>query len=62
MARFEAALARLTEEKRLVVLLVDREGVTGEEAARILGAPLNTIWTRLHYARAELRKALAHDA
>jgi RNA polymerase sigma-70 factor (ECF subfamily) len=59
MQRFERALSRLSEEKRLVVLLVDREGLTGEEAARVLDAPLNTVWTRLHYARAELRKALA---
>jgi RNA polymerase sigma-70 factor (ECF subfamily) len=61
MRRFESALARLTDEKRLVVLLVDREGVSGEEASRILGVPLNTVWTRLHYGRAELRKALGHE-
>ena len=58
----ERALARLSEEKRLAVLLVDREGLTGEETARALGVPLNTVWTRLHYARAELRKAIGHAA
>ena len=59
MRRFDAALAKLSEEKRLVVLLVEAEGLSGEEAARALGIPLNTVWTRLHYAREELRRALA---
>ena len=58
MARFEQVLARLPEEKRLVLLLVEREGLSGEEVARALQVPLNTVWTRLHYARAEVRKAL----
>ncbi len=59
LGRFEEALARLPEEKRLVLLLIEREGLTGEEVAEALHVPLNTVWTRLHYARAELRKALA---
>ena len=58
MTRFEQALARLPEEKRLVLLLVEREGLSGDEVAEALHVPLNTVWTRLHYARAELRKAL----
>jgi RNA polymerase sigma-70 factor (ECF subfamily) len=56
--RFEAALAGLPEEKRLVVLLIEREGWSGEEVAEALRVPLNTVWTRLHYARVELRQAL----
>jgi RNA polymerase sigma-70 factor (ECF subfamily) len=59
MGRFDDALARLTEEKRLAFLLVEREGLSGEEVARALGIPVNTVWTRLHHARSELRKALA---
>jgi RNA polymerase sigma-70 factor (ECF subfamily) len=59
--RFESALARLSQEKRLVVLLVDREGFAGEDVARMLATPLNTVWTRLHYGRAELRKALRKE-
>jgi RNA polymerase sigma-70 factor (ECF subfamily) len=58
LGRVERALAALSEDKRLVVLLIEREGLTGEEVARALGVPLNTVWTRLHYARAELRAAL----
>jgi RNA polymerase sigma-70 factor (ECF subfamily) len=58
LTRFEQALARLPEEKRLVLLLIEREGLSGEEVATALKVPLNTVWTRLHYARAELRLAL----
>ncbi len=58
LRRFDAALARLSEDKRLVVLLIEGEGLSGEEVARILDVPTGTVWTRLHYARAELRKAL----
>ncbi len=63
MAHFEQVLGRLPEEKRLVLLLVEREGLSGEEVARALHIPLNTVWTRLHYARAEVRRALGvvHD-
>ncbi len=58
MRRFGDALGRLTEEKRVVVLMVDAEGFTGEEVARALDIPLGTVWTRLHYAREELRRVL----
>ncbi len=57
--RFDRALSRLSEEKRLAFLMVEREGMSGEEAARALDVPINTVWTRLHHARAELRRALA---
>jgi RNA polymerase sigma-70 factor (ECF subfamily) len=59
MAAFDAALARLTEEKRLVFLLVEREGLAGEDVAKALEIPVNTVWTRLHHARNDLRKTLA---
>jgi RNA polymerase sigma-70 factor (ECF subfamily) len=56
--RFAAALARLSPKKREVFSLVTLEGFSGEAAAAALGVPINTIWTRLHHARVELRKAL----
>ena len=59
MRRFDEALCRLTEEKRLVFLLVEREGLSGDDVARALDIPVNTVWTRLHHARNDLRKALA---
>jgi RNA polymerase sigma factor (sigma-70 family) len=57
-ARFEAALAKMSDEKRLVFVLFEREGLSGDEIARALEIPVNTVWTRLHHARAALRKAL----
>ena len=59
LRRFNLALTRLSEEKQLVFLLVEREGRSGEEVAAALGIPVSTVWTRLHYARAELRDACA---
>ena len=56
--RLERALARLTDEKRLVLLLFEREGLSGEDIARALGIPLGTVWTRLFHARADMRRAL----
>jgi RNA polymerase sigma factor (sigma-70 family) len=62
LRRFDQALARLPQEKRLVLLLVECEGLSGEEVAQALQVPLNTVWTRLHYARVELRRALGNSA
>ncbi len=56
--RFEAAFNRLSAKKREVFVLVLLEGLSGEEAAKALGVPVNTVWTRLHHARAELRWAV----
>jgi DNA-directed RNA polymerase specialized sigma24 family protein len=38
---------------------VTLEGMSGEEAARVLRIPVKTVWTRLHHARLELRAALS---
>lgn len=58
LRRFQRAISRLSSKKREVFALVVLEGVSGEEVARTLGIPLNTVWTRLHHARRELRRAL----
>jgi RNA polymerase sigma factor (sigma-70 family) len=58
MARYETALAKLPEAQRETFVLVEVEGLKGEEAAQILGVPLNTVWTRLHHARLALREKL----
>jgi RNA polymerase sigma-70 factor (ECF subfamily) len=60
-ARLSRALAELSPRKREVFVMVALEGASGEEAAAALGVPLNTIWTRLHHARNELRRALGED-
>lgn len=56
---FDHALARLSEDKRVVFLLSEAEGLSGEDIAAALGIPIATVWTRLHYARAALRAELA---
>ena len=59
VAAFERALAHLSEDKRVVFLLSEAEGLSGEDIASALGIPIATVWTRLHYARAALRAELA---
>jgi RNA polymerase sigma-70 factor (ECF subfamily) len=60
---FAHAFERLAPKKREVFVLVTLEGLSGEEAASALGVPVNTVWTRLHHARRELRIGLAeHEA
>jgi RNA polymerase sigma-70 factor, ECF subfamily len=54
----EAALARLPAELRAVVLLVDAEELSYDEAAEILGIPPGTVASRLSRAREALRGAL----
>ncbi len=54
-------LSRLSAKKRDVFVMVILEGVPGEQAARALGIPVATVWTRVHHARLELRRALAKE-
>jgi RNA polymerase sigma-70 factor (ECF subfamily) len=48
----------LIPDYRLVVILVDVEGMSYEEAARIAHIPVGTVKSRLARARMQLRKAL----
>ncbi len=54
----EQALRRLSEALRTAVLLVDIEGFTYEEAARILKVPIGTIRSRVSRARYQLQSLL----
>jgi RNA polymerase sigma-70 factor (ECF subfamily) len=54
----ERALARLSEPKRLALLMAEVEGLSCDEIAQALEVPIGTVWTRLHAARRELRQAL----
>lgn len=44
-------LSRLRATKREVLVLFELEGLSGDEIAERLGIRINTVWTRLHYAR-----------
>jgi len=56
LADVALALERVSERKRIVLLLADVEGLSGEEIAQALDIPIGTVWTRLHHARSELRR------
>lgn len=54
----DAALAKLSDEHRIVVLLHDTEGYKLTEIQELTGTPVGTIKSRLHRARARLREIL----
>jgi len=54
----ERALVRISEPKRITLLMAEVEGLSCAEIAAALGVPIGTVWTRLHAARRELRRAL----
>jgi RNA polymerase sigma-70 factor (ECF subfamily) len=56
---FWQSFGRLTDEQQEVILLVFHYGFAQEEVAGILGVPLGTVKSRLHYARRRLRELLA---
>jgi len=55
----EELLDTLEDDKRAVLVLSEIEGLTGPEIALVMGTPLNTIYTWLRRARAQLSHALA---
>ena len=52
------AIAELSEERRIVVVLRDLEGLSYEEIAAALELELGTVRSRLHRARMDLRDKL----
>ena len=54
-AALHRAIADLPEERRLVVILRDLEGLAYDEIARTLGLELGTVRSRLHRARMDLK-------
>jgi RNA polymerase sigma factor (sigma-70 family) len=56
------ALRRLSPEFRAVVQAVVLDGLTTKEAGRLLGVRENTVKTRLHRAKSQLRGSLAEAA
>ena len=51
------ALGRLDFDRRTVVVMHDLEGFDAPEIARLLGIPVNTVYSRLRLARADFRAA-----
>mgnify|MGYP001551149608 CR=1 FL=1 len=60
--RVSCALDRLSAAERLVFVLYELEGLSGEEIAPIAGCPTATVWRRLHYGRARFRAAIEEEA
>lgn len=58
---FQRLLDRLSEKKRTVFVLHELEGISPSEIARIVGAPVLTVRTRLFYARRELAQMLEEE-
>lgn len=58
---FHRLLDRLSEKKRVVFVLHELEGLAPGEIAKIVGAPVLTVRTRLFYARRELLQMLAEE-
>lgn len=52
------AIAELPEERRIVVVLRDLEGLSYEEISQVLALELGTVRSRLHRARADLKDKL----
>ena len=57
----EAAIAKLPQEQRQVILLVGLEGMRYEEVALILQVPIGTVRSRLSRGRDQLRRLMDMD-
>src|SRR5437764_12214887 len=57
-AALQRAITALPEERRVVAVLRDFEGLSYEEIAAALDLPLGTVRSRLHRARTDLKEKL----
>ena len=62
LSRLDRVLRMIDVGRRTVLVLHEIEEMTAPEIAEILGIPLNTVYSRLRVARAELEAAIAKDA
>ena len=58
----ERAFARLSPDRRVIFVLHHHAGIPVADVAEILGLPVGTVKSRLHYSTDILRAALAADA
>ena len=56
-----AALARLGEQQRTALVLMDIGGLTAAEAAQVLGCPRGTVLARAHRGRRALMQLLVSE-
>lgn len=61
MSAMRRLVAALSEKKQEALILHDFEGLSAEEIAKIVEAPVMTVRTRVFYARKELYAALASE-
>ena len=54
----DAVLRRMGARKREVLVLFEIEGLPGEKVAELVGCKLETVWSRLHYARRDFERIL----
>ena len=54
----DAVLRRMAASKREVLVLFELEGLPGEQVAELCGCKLDTVWSRLHYARRDFGRIL----
>jgi RNA polymerase sigma-70 factor (ECF subfamily) len=57
-AALHRAIAELDDDRRMVLVLCDLEGLAYEDIATALELPIGTVRSRLHRARTELREKL----
>lgn len=58
-AAVRAAVAKLPDDQRIALVMVEWNGMSGVDAARALGVPTGTLWRWLHDARADVRRRLS---
>jgi RNA polymerase sigma-70 factor (ECF subfamily) len=51
-------LDRMPDDRRVVLVLSDVEGLSAKEISEVAGIPINTVYSRLRRARIELSRAL----
>lgn len=61
MRAFARVLDRLADKKRDVFVLHELEGLAPAEIAKVVGAPVLTVRTRLFYARREIEKLMEDE-
>jgi RNA polymerase sigma-70 factor (ECF subfamily) len=61
LSRLDGALQNIDVGRRVVLVLHEIEEMTAPEIANVIGIPLNTVYSRLRVARAELEAALARQ-